>query len=74
MHTFLLILQIISCIGLTTTVLLQSGSSAGLGTITGGAETLFGGNKKGLDELLSKISIGCAIGFMLLTLILCIIQ
>ena len=74
MRVFILVLQIISCLGLISTVLLQSGSTAGLGSISGGAETIFGGNKKGLDALLSKISIGCAIGFLLLTLILCIIQ
>jgi len=73
LRAFVLIIQIISCLGLITTVLLQSGSSAGLGSISGGAETLFGGNKKGLDELLSKVSIGCAVGFMILTLLLCII-
>jgi len=44
-----------------------------LGSISGGAETFFGGNKKGLDELLAKVSVVCAIGFMLLTLLLCVI-
>ncbi|MEL7625103.1 MAG: preprotein translocase subunit SecG [Clostridiales bacterium] len=73
MKTFILVLQIISCIGLIATVLLQSGSTAGLGSITGGAETLFGGNKKGMDELLKKISTGCAVGFLVLTLILCML-
>ena len=73
MRVFILVLQIICSIGLIATVLLQSGSTAGLGTISGGAESLFGGNKKGMDELLSKVSIGCAVGFMVLTLILCAI-
>jgi preprotein translocase subunit SecG len=73
MKIFILVLQIISSIGLIATVLLQSGSSAGMGSIAGGAETLFGGSKKGLDELLSKVSIACAIGFMIFTLLLCII-
>ena len=73
MRVFILVLQIISSVGLIATVLLQSGSTAGLGSISGGAETLFGGNKKGMDELLGKISVGCAVGFMLLTLILCAI-
>ena len=73
MRIFLLVLQIVASLGLIATVLLQSGSTAGLGTISGGAESLFGGNKKGMDELLSKVSIGCAIGFMVLTLILCAI-
>ena len=73
MRTFVLVLQIIASIGLIATVLLQSGSTAGLGTISGGAESLFGGNKKGMDELLSKVSVGCAISFMVLTLVLCAI-
>ena len=73
MRTFFLVVQIIASVGLIATVLLQSGSTAGLGTISGGAESLFGGNKKGMDELLSKVSVGCAIGFMVLTLVLCAI-
>jgi len=73
MRIFFLVLQIIASVGLIATVLLQSGSTAGLGTISGGAESLFGGNKKGMDELLSKVSIGCAVGFMVLTLVLCAI-
>ena len=73
MRMFVLVVQIIACIGLISTVLLQSGSTAGLGSISGGAESLFGGNKKGIDELLSKISVCCAVGFMVLTLVLCII-
>jgi len=73
MRVAVLVVQIIACIGLITTVLLQSGSTAGLGSISGGAETLFGGNKKGMDELLGKISIFCAIGFIILTMVLCVI-
>lgn len=73
MRIFILVLQIVASVGLIATVLLQSGSTAGLGTISGGAESLFGGNKKGMDELLSKVSIGCAVGFMVFTLILCAI-
>ena len=73
MRSFILVMQIISSIGLIATVLLQSGNTAGLGTISGGAESLFGGNKKGMDVLLSKVSVGCAVGFMVLTLILCAI-
>ena len=73
MRIFVQIVQLISCVGLIVTVLLQSGSSAGLGSISGGAETLFGGNKKGLDELLAKVSVVCAAGFMVLTLLLSIL-
>ncbi|SMB85355.1 protein translocase subunit secG [Desulfonispora thiosulfatigenes DSM 11270] len=74
MHTFLLILQILSSIGVIATVLLQSGKSAGLsGAISGGAET-FMGKKKGLDGLLSKLSTIFAISFMVFTLIITLLQ
>lgn len=75
MRTAILVLQVLSSFGLITTVLLQSGKSAGLsGSIAGGAETLFGGKKKGLDELLAKFSTGSAIGFMVFTLLLSVIK
>jgi len=73
MRTVVLVLQVLTCIGLIVTVLLQSGRTAGLGSIAGGAESLFGGNKKGMDELFKKLAIGCAVGFMLLTLVLSVI-
>ncbi|NLW23938.1 MAG: preprotein translocase subunit SecG [Clostridia bacterium] len=70
MKTFILILQIIASLGLIATVLLQSGKSAGLsGAIAGGAETFFG-KKKGLDNLLSRLSTIFAIAFMVLTLLI----
>ncbi len=70
MKTFILILQVIASLGLIATVLLQSGKSAGLsGAIAGGAETFFG-KKKGLDNLLSRLSTIFAIAFMVLTLLI----
>ena len=73
MKTAIMVIQVISALGLIATVLLQDGKSAGLsGSITGGAEALFGGSKKGLNELFSKLSTGCAVAFMILTLILSI--
>lgn len=74
MKTALLVLQVIASIGLISTVLLQSGKSAGLsGSIAGGAETLFGGKKKGLDDFLAKLATVFAISFMLFTLFLSIV-
>ena len=56
MKIFLVILQVIASIGVISTVLLQSGKSAGMsGAIAGGAETMFG-KKKGMDNVLSKLS------------------
>lgn len=70
----ILILQVICALGLITTVLLQSGKSAGLsGSIAGGSEAIFG-KKKGVDELFAKITAYLAAIFMVLTLMLAILQ
>ena len=72
METALTVIYVLICVGLISTVLLQSGKSAGLsGAIGGGAQSLFG-KKKGLDEKLSKFTTGLAIGFMLLAILLTI--
>lgn len=69
LHTVLQILQIICCIGVIATVLLQSGRSAGLsGSISGGAETFLG--KKGLDDQLAKASGAFVLLFMVLSFVL----
>ena len=75
MRTAIIVLQVIASLGLITTVLLQSGKSAGLsGSIAGGAETLFGGKKKGLDDFLAKLSTIIAISFMIFTLLLSVVK
>ncbi|NPV89702.1 MAG: preprotein translocase subunit SecG [Firmicutes bacterium] len=73
LKTILLVLDIFVALGLISTVLLQSGKSAGLsGAIAGGAEQIFG-KKKGMDDLFSRISTILAIAFMVLTLVLSLI-
>lgn len=68
-----LVLQTLCAIGLITTVLLQSGKSAGLsGSIAGGSEAIFG-KKKGVDELFVKITAYLAALFFILTLALTVI-
>ncbi|MFZ5640877.1 MAG: preprotein translocase subunit SecG [Bacillota bacterium] len=70
MRIAIIVLHTILALGVIVTILLQSGKSAGLsGAIAGGAETFFG-KKKGLDELLSKLSAVFAIGFLLTSLLL----
>jgi len=70
----LTVLHVLLSIGLITAVVLQSGRSAGLsGVISGGAETLFG-KKKGLDELLGKVTIGVAVFFAATSLVLVILE
>lgn len=73
LKAFISVLQVIAALGLIATVLLQSGRSAGIsGAIAGGAEQLFG-KKKGLDDLLSRLSAIAAIAFLLLSLLLSLI-
>lgn len=74
MEVFRIILQvvfIILCIALTVLVLMQEGKSAGLGAISGAAETYWGKNKgRSMEGKLVKFTKYLAIGFMLLTVIL----
>jgi len=73
LHMALNILHLIVCLSLIASVLLQSGRSAGLsGAIAGGAQTLLG-KKKGIDDLLGRVSTGLAIAFMMLSITLTII-
>jgi preprotein translocase subunit SecG len=71
MAIFLKILLVIVCLGLIAVVLLQKGKSAGLsGAITGGAEHLFGRQKaRGLDLFLSRLTVGLAVVFFVLSVI-----
>ncbi|MEG1661983.1 MAG: preprotein translocase subunit SecG [Clostridiales bacterium] len=70
----LTIVQVLVCLGLIATVLLQSGKSAGLsGSIAGGAETFFG-KKKGMDEFFGKLTKILAGAFFVLTLVIAILQ
>lgn len=65
------VLLVIASIGLIAVVLLQKGKSAGLsGSISGGAEHLFGRTKaRGLDLFLSRLTIGLAAAFFILTIV-----
>jgi preprotein translocase subunit SecG len=68
------VIHVLLSIGLILTVLLQSGKSAGLsGAIAGGSETFFG-KKKGLDELLHKLTRFIAVGFLLTAIVLALIK
>jgi preprotein translocase subunit SecG len=71
MVVFLKVVLVIVSIGLIGVVLLQKGKSAGLsGAITGGAEHLFGKQKaRGLDLLLSRVTMGLAVAFILVSLL-----
>jgi len=68
---FLKILLVIVSLGLIASVLLQSGKSAGLsGSIAGGAEQIVGKQKaRGFDAVLEKLTIGFAVGFIILSIL-----
>lgn len=71
MKSALMILEAVVAIALIASVVLQSGKSAGMsGSIAGGAETLLGGKKKGLDEILSRMTMILGVVFAVLTLVL----
>lgn len=69
MFTFLLIIFVMACIVMILAVLLQSGKG-GLGEIFGGGaeRSLFGGT--GAGGFIFKVTIGSAIAFVVLALIL----
>ena len=65
------IIFILLCIALTVLVLMQEGKSAGLGAISGMAETYWGKNKgRSMEGNLVKITKYLAIGFMLISSVL----
>ena len=67
----LTILFIIICIALVVLVLMQEGKSAGLGAISGAAETYWGKNKgRSMEGALVKITKFLGIAFMLLAIVL----
>ncbi len=65
------IIFIFVCIALTTLVLLQEGKSAGLGAISGIAETYWGKNKgRSMEGNLLKITKVLAIVFIVMAVLL----
>ncbi|WEK54554.1 MAG: preprotein translocase subunit SecG [Candidatus Cohnella colombiensis] len=74
MDVALKIVLVIFSLGLIAVVLLQRGKSAGLsGAISGGAEQLFGKQKaRGLDLFLQRLTIGLAIGFFILAMLVAV--
>ncbi len=67
----LTIIFIIACIALVVLVLMQEGKTAGLGAVSGAAETYWGKNKgRSMESKLVKVTTGLAVGFMLLVIVL----
>ena len=67
----LTIIFVIDCIALSAIILLQEGKSAGLGTISGVADTYWGQNKgRSMEGALAKSTKFLAILFILLAVVL----
>ncbi|SNT13480.1 protein translocase subunit secG [Anaerovirgula multivorans] len=75
MKIVLMILQLITSIILIGSILMQSGKSAGLsGSITGGAEQLWGKQGRGYEGILSRVTaIGAGL-FIIVAILLVAIQ
>lgn len=70
-RTILTIVFILVCVALTAVVLLQEGKSAGLGAISGAADTYWGKNKgRSMEGALVKITRYLGIAFIVLAAIL----
>lgn len=71
LRTILTILFAIDCIALTIIVLLQEGKSAGLGAISGAADTYWSKNKgRSMEGALVKITRVLAVVFIVLAAVL----
>ena len=65
------IIEVLACLFLIVTILLQHGKSQGLGSIAGGMDTFFSNNKsRGIDAILSKITTIIAFLFVALAIVL----
>lgn len=71
LKTIITIVFIVVCVALVIVVLMQEGKSAGLGSISGAAETYWGKNKgRSMEGLLVKITKALAVLFMVLAAVL----
>ena len=71
LKTVLTVVFIIICIALTVIILLQEGKSAGLGAISGAADTYWGKNKgRSMEGMLVKVTRVQVILFLLISIVL----
>ncbi|OGC03595.1 preprotein translocase subunit SecG [candidate division WOR-1 bacterium RIFCSPLOWO2_02_FULL_46_20] len=72
MRGLLLLLQIISAVALIISVLLHTAKGEGLGGI-GGSAKIFG-TPKGMEKGLDRVTWGCAITFLSVSILLAILK
>ncbi|GFH94639.1 putative protein-export membrane protein SecG [Lachnospiraceae bacterium] len=71
LRIILTVLFIFDCIALVIVVLMQEGKAAGLGAISGAAETYWGKNKgRSMEGMLVKLTKILAVAFILFAVVL----
>ena len=71
LKTILSVLFIIISLIITVVILMQEGKSAGLGAISGAADTYWGKNKgRSMDGVLVKLTRVCVILFLVIAVVL----
>ncbi len=71
MITALVVLDVVLCVAMMAAILLQTGYSAGIsGAFGGGTQQSYGGKKRGVDELLERVTVVTAVVFAIVTLLL----
>ena len=71
LRIILTVLFIVDCIALVIVVLMQEGKAAGLGAISGAAETYWGKNKgRSMEGMLVKLTKILAVAFILFAVVL----
>lgn len=73
MEIFLMIVDVLICLGLIVVILMQSSKSTGVSGVIGGASEQFFGKKKGLDALFAKASAVLAGILFVLTLVIAMV-
>lgn len=65
MQTGLCVILVIAAIVIIISVLMQDPKEGGLGVVDGSGTNLFGGASSGKDDVLSKITIGAFVVFLI---------
>lgn len=69
--TIVTVVFILICLALTVIILMQEGKSAGLGAISGAADTYWGKNKgRSMEGMLVKITRALVVLFMVISAVL----
>ena len=71
LRIILTVIFMIDCIALVALVLMQEGKSAGLGAISGAAESYWGKNKgRSMEGILVKLTTLCVVWFIVIAAVL----